>query len=49
MKHKSKQQDFTMFKNKYIREFKRDVDDMKDFIEKYELRSPRSHFFYKDV
>ena len=49
MKHISKQQDFTMFKNRYIREFKRDVDDMKDFIEKYELRSPRIKKLYPDV
>jgi hypothetical protein len=38
-----------MFKNRYIREFKRDVDDMKDFIEKYELRSPRIKKLYPDV
>jgi hypothetical protein len=38
-----------MFKTRYDREFKRDVDDMKDFIEKYELGSQRIKKLYPDV
>lgn len=49
MHHLKKQQDFIMFKNKFIREFKREVDDMKDFIEKYELKSARIKKLYPDV
>jgi hypothetical protein len=49
IKHLDKQQDFTMFKTRYNIEFKRDVDDMKDFIEKYELGSARIKKLYPDV
>ncbi|CAG2215687.1 unnamed protein product [Mytilus edulis] len=46
--HLSKQQEFKLFQNSYNNYLRKDVDRMKVFIEKYELKSSRIKNLYPD-
>ncbi|VDH89797.1 Hypothetical predicted protein [Mytilus galloprovincialis] len=46
--HCQKQTQFTFFREQYVKEIKKDLDDVKIFIETYELRSTAAKTLYKD-